>query len=173
MNKMKDCSEYCKNNKKCIVNGIACQMKNPLHKMFFWILDITRDMIPFSSWRSHVLSLQGVNIGTNVFIGKGVVIDRVVPQLISIGNNSVVTDHVTLLTHDSSYRMHGQEPKVAPIKIESNVFIGVNCVILPGVTIGACSIVGAGSIVTKDIPPNVLVAGTPATIKVCGDKDDT
>lgn len=168
MNFIKNCNQYCKNNKKCVINGIACQMKNPLNKAYFWLLDIIRDIIPFSSWRSYILHLQGVKVGKNVFIGKGVVIDRVVPQLISISDNCVITDRVIILTHDSSYRMRGQQPKVGPVNIERNVFIGVNSVILPGVTIGTKSIVGTGSIVTKDVPSDVLVTGAPAKIKQDG-----
>jgi Acetyltransferase (isoleucine patch superfamily) len=135
-----------------------------LKKIFFWLLDIIRDFIPFSSWRSKILNIQGVKVGKNVFIGRGVVIDRVVPHLISIGNNAVITDRVIVLTHDSSHLIRGQQPKVGPIKIESNVFIGVNSVILPGVTIGHNSIIGAGSIVNKNIPPNVKAVGNPARV---------
>jgi acetyltransferase-like isoleucine patch superfamily enzyme len=50
------------------------------------------------------------------------------------------------------------------VKIGKNVWIGVNCIILKGVTIGENSILGAGSVVVNDIPPNVLVRGNPAKI---------
>lgn len=49
-----------------------------------------------------------------------------------------------------------------PIRIESNVWLGANVVVLPGVTIGEGSVIGAGSTVAKDIPQNVLALGTPA-----------
>jgi len=51
-----------------------------------------------------------------------------------------------------------------PIRIEDNVWIGANCIILPGVNIGKGSIVGAGSVVTKDIPAYVLSGGNPARV---------
>ena len=54
--------------------------------------------------------------------------------------------------------------KTAPVKIENNVWIGMNAVILKGVTIGENSIVAAGSVVTKSIEPNVVVAGNPAVV---------
>ena len=54
--------------------------------------------------------------------------------------------------------------KTAPVIIEDNVWIGMNAVILKGVTIGENSIVAAGSVVSKSVPPNVVVAGNPAVI---------
>ena len=51
-----------------------------------------------------------------------------------------------------------------PVKIEDNVWIGSNVVILPGVTIGENSVIGAGSVVTKDIPKNVVAVGNPCKV---------
>ena len=51
-----------------------------------------------------------------------------------------------------------------PVKIGKNVWIGADCTILPGVIIGENSIIGAGSVVTKNIPNNVIVAGNPAKL---------
>lgn len=49
--------------------------------------------------------------------------------------------------------------------IGNDVWVGANVTILPGVTIGNCSVIGAGAVVTKDVPEGVLVAGNPAVIK--------
>ena len=51
-----------------------------------------------------------------------------------------------------------------PVSIGSNVWIGGNCVVLPGVSIGDNSIIGAGSVVTKDIPSNVVAVGNPCEV---------
>jgi acetyltransferase-like isoleucine patch superfamily enzyme len=63
--------------------------------------------------------------------------------------------------------------KSKPIKICSNAWIGMNCIILKGVTIGRGAIVGAGSVVTKDVPPWTVVAGNPAkAVKHLSDSEE-
>ncbi len=88
------------------------------------------------------------------------------PFLISIGDNVTITAGVKLITHDGSLSLvrdaQGRRFYYAPIKISNDVFIGVNSIILPGVTIGREVVVAAGSVVTKDIPSGVVVAGAPA-----------
>ncbi|HAV78803.1 MAG TPA: hypothetical protein DCX53_15745, partial [Anaerolineae bacterium] len=61
-------------------------------------------------------------------------------------------------------RMDLESSKSAPVTIEDDVFIGMNCLILKGVIIGRGSVVGGGSVVTKDVPANVVVAGNPARV---------
>ena len=89
---------------------------------------------------------------------------------IEIGNNSTLAYRVTILT---SADPNGPEnalstlypAKIEPVIIGDDVWIGANSTILPGVTIGDFSVVAAGSVVTKDVPSGVLVAGVPAEIK--------
>ena len=74
---------------------------------------------------------------------------------------------VTALNHnfeDSDKRIDEQGVSTTPVTIEDDIWIGANAVILPGVTIGNHSVVAAGAVVTKDIPPHSLVAGVPAKI---------
>ena len=74
---------------------------------------------------------------------------------------------VTALNHnfkDPDKRIDEQGVSKAPVIIEDDIWIGANAVILPGVTIGNHSVVAAGAVVTKDIPPHSLVAGVPAKI---------
>ena len=74
---------------------------------------------------------------------------------------------VTALNHnfeDSEKRIDEQGVSTSAVVIEDDIWIGANAVILPGVTIGHHSVVAAGAVVTKDVPPHSLVAGVPAKI---------
>lgn len=82
---------------------------------------------------------------------------------ISIGYDVAIAHDVLIMDCDG-HSVNGIEDLGKPIKIGSHVWIGSKAVILKGVTIGENSIIAAGSVVTKDIPPNVTVAGNPARI---------
>jgi acetyltransferase-like isoleucine patch superfamily enzyme len=83
---------------------------------------------------------------------------------VEIGSNCTLSEGVYIQTHD--HRLSARsKPQPAPIIIEDNVWLGTGSCILPSVSkIGSGSIIGAGSVVTKDIPPNSVVAGVPAKI---------
>jgi acetyltransferase-like isoleucine patch superfamily enzyme len=83
---------------------------------------------------------------------------------VALGANSIIAD-TDFHPLDLSIRQQSpQQAKTAPVFIEDDVFIGMNSIILKGVTIGRGSVIGAGSVVTKDVPPQVIVAGNPARI---------
>lgn len=88
------------------------------------------------------------------------------PYLIKIGNHCTITAGVAFITHDGGAWVFREEiPKLnvfGKIEIKDNCFIGVKSIILPNITIGPNSVVGAGSVVTKDVSPNTVVAGIPA-----------
>lgn len=92
------------------------------------------------------------------------------PYLITIEKNVKITKGVKFITHDGgTYVFRHQEKynrviRYGKIHIKENCFIGLDTIILPGVTIGPNSVVGAGSVVTKDVPPGVVVAGNPARV---------
>ena len=107
--------------------------------------------------------------GKNTKIGKQVFINSCCHFQdnggIEIGDRTMIGPNVTIVTinHDINPKTRiNAMPK--PIKIGKNVWIGADCTILPGITIGDNSIIGAGSVVTKDVPYNVVVAGNPARI---------
>jgi acetyltransferase-like isoleucine patch superfamily enzyme len=83
---------------------------------------------------------------------------------VAVGANTVITDTDF---HPLSYAARHSDPAdgaVLPVTIEDDVFIGMNCLILKGVTIGQGSVVGAGSVVTREVPPHSIVAGNPARL---------
>ncbi len=90
------------------------------------------------------------------------------PYLITIGDETLVSGGVVFLTHDAGTwvfrREHPEAARFGRIKVGSRVFIGGNAIVLPGVTIGDRSIVGAGAVVTRDVEPGTVVAGVPARV---------
>lgn len=101
------------------------------------------------------LRRKGARIGNNVrLIGR---IDGLNPHLVTIGDSCVIGLRSALLTHCA---IRGARPVV----IEDEVWIGFNALVLPGVTVGTQSVIGAGAVVTKDVPPRSIVAGNPARV---------
>lgn len=104
--------------------------------------------------------VYGMNINKSAIISSKVRFDKTNPKGIYIGEGAVITTGVVILTHNY---VEGHDVYV-DTKIGKDVFIGVNSIILPGVTIHNNVIIGAGSVVTKDVPSNCIVGGNPAKI---------
>ncbi|MBR5156069.1 MAG: acyltransferase [Clostridia bacterium] len=115
---------------------------------------------------TKTLVKRGLKVGKNFSRQQGCFIDPCHCWLISIGNNVTFSIRVTVLAHDASTKGAVGYTKIGLVDIKDNVFVGANATILAGVTIGENSVVGAGSVVTKDVPPNTVVAGNPAKV-VC------
>lgn len=106
-----------------------------------------------------------ISIGRDTFINMGVTMLDNAP--ISIGNNVLIGPSAQFYTpsHPLDYqRRRKWEVKCLPIVVQDDVWIGGNVVICQGVTIGARSIIAAGSVVTKDVAPDTLVGGMPAKL---------
>lgn len=90
------------------------------------------------------------------------------PWLISLGRNVWLTAGVKFLTHDGGVAIYRKEiPDLEitkPITVGDNVYIGTNTLILPGVNIGNNVIIGAGAVVSRDIPDNSVAVGVPAKV---------
>ncbi len=107
---------------------------------------------------------RGLLLGRNVDIVEDIFLDPSHCFLISIGDNCTLCPRVRLIAHDASSKKLLGYTKIGKIEIRENCFIGDSTIILPGVTIGPSSIVGAGSVVTRDVPPYSIAAGNPARV---------
>lgn len=107
---------------------------------------------------------HGLQIGKNVYMAGDYFFDPSHCFLISIGDNCIFAPNVKLIAHDASTKILLGYTKIGKIEIKENCFIGESAIVLPNVKIGPNSIVGSGSVVTKDVPPNTIVAGNPAKI---------
>ncbi|MEZ4861441.1 MAG: acyltransferase [Caldilineaceae bacterium] len=120
--------------------------------------------------KSAYLRHLGVRVGEGCDILNGVKDFGTEPWLIELGNRVTLAHGVVLITHDGSSRLFRQSipgssrwgNRFGTIRILDNSFVGVNSIILPDVQIGPHSIVGAGSVVTKTVPPGMVAAGVPA-----------
>ncbi len=97
-----------------------------------------------------------MTIGKDVRISLKANLDKRNPKGVIIGDGSYLAFGATILCHDMSRNIH------KPVTIGKNCFIGANSMILPGVTIGDEVVIAAGSIVTKNVANNTIVAGNPA-----------
>ena len=118
---------------------------------------------PSSSLRSAFHRLRGAQISITAEIGYFVIIDNLYPEKVIIERNATVAARSTILAHDESMAYTGRGPeRVLETRIGEGAFVGVHAVVLPGVRIGARAIVAAGSVVTHDVPDDMIVGGVPA-----------
>jgi acetyltransferase-like isoleucine patch superfamily enzyme len=141
-----------------------------LKKIFLAIGNFVKYYIVFKGNRIKYLRSLGVRIGSDCQILNKPINYGSEPWLIEIGDKVTITYGVFLLTHDASSRLFRESlqgssnfgNRFGAVRVLENCFIGINSIVMPGVTIGPNSIVGAGSVVIKDVPPNRVVAGVPA-----------
>jgi acetyltransferase-like isoleucine patch superfamily enzyme len=108
--------------------------------------------------RLYFTKVWGMDIHPTAKISLKAKLDKTYPKGIHIGEYACVTFGAVILSHDVTRGVH------ADTYIGRNCFIGTQALILPGVTIGDESIVAAGAVVTKDVPPHSVVGGNPARV---------
>lgn len=105
--------------------------------------------------------------GGHLSIGKGTYLNRnttvVCHDSVTIGEYCKVAYDVVIMDTDE-HPVPGSARLTAPVVIEDGAWLGARTIVLKGVTVGAGAIVGAGSIVTRDIPPRAIAAGQPAKV---------
>lgn len=124
-------------------------------------------IMPLSKLRIALFRMCGYSIGKDVFIGEDLIIsDNLHDKNVFIGDRISIAPRVTLVT-SSGPNLSRIEPYVkvvdsGKIRIEDDAWIGAGAIILPNITIGEGAVVGAGAVVTEDVPPCTVVAGVPA-----------
>jgi acetyltransferase-like isoleucine patch superfamily enzyme len=123
---------------------------------------ILHDVRFFNLYRT---GFAGLCIGDDCFVGDECLLD--LAEAITLEPQATLAERVLVLTHmNVGYKDHPLQrlfpPLAKPVRIGRGAFVGASVTLLPGVTVGACSFVAAGSVVTQDVPEHTLVAGVPA-----------
>ncbi|MCL6612493.1 MAG: acyltransferase [Peptococcaceae bacterium] len=133
---------------------------NPARVMINFAVITLCKYIPSLKVKNWLYRRLGMKVGRDVSVGLAAMMDVFFPELINIGDNSVIGYNATILCHEFLVR----EYRTGEVVIGRDVMIGANSTILPGVSIGDGAVVGAGALVNRDVPPGVMVAGVPARV---------
>jgi maltose O-acetyltransferase len=128
------------------------------------LVDVALGRAPYRYQDTERLVGAGLQLGEGVRVHPWVYIDSSRPWLIRIGANTGLSPHCKILTHDDSMKIQTGLTRIGPVEIGERVFIGNGAIILPGSRIGNDSVIGAGAVVSGEIPPGSVAAGQPATV---------
>jgi acetyltransferase-like isoleucine patch superfamily enzyme len=134
------------------------------------LLKLIAKQIPGCELRIRLLRMAGYVIGNNVYIGEDILIiddlsDSQLEFNLSIGDRVAISPRVTFVMHtqpNESRTVPYVNSHKGSITVDSDAWIGTGAVILPNVTVGEGSVIGANSVVTKDVAPYTVVGGVPA-----------
>ena len=120
-----------------------------------------KKLVRFYPW--YLRRVYKMDIGKDVWVSWKAHLDKSInPRGIHIGDRTIIANGAMILSHDMCRRLK------VNTSIGNDCLIGARSIILPGVTIGDSSLVAAGGVVSKDVPPNCVVAGNPAKIVKTG-----
>lgn len=138
-------------------------------KIYFKVISVIAKRV--QNWRNWRWRIKGYDIHPSTVLERNLSLDKLYPAGIHIGKNCLIGAGVMILSHDHCRRggnnVNVQDvtnPLLLDTYIGDRCFIATRSLILPGVRIGNECIVGAGSVVTKDVPNNCIVAGNPAKV---------
>ncbi len=157
----------------------------PLWQEAVWRLlgsPLLSSSLPGSRWRQALLRCFGarlgragrckprlritfpwrLEVGDHCWLGEAVWIDNLAP--VSLGDRVCLSQGAYLCTGNHDFRSPGFDLRVAPIRIESDVWIAARAVLAPGTEVGAGSVVGLGAVASGQIQPGVILAGNPAVV---------
>ncbi|OYX61162.1 MAG: hypothetical protein B7Y89_13985 [Novosphingobium sp. 32-60-15] len=114
--------------------------------------------------RIRIIAFKGarLSIGARCFINNGCIIES--RDEVEIGDHCLIGDGVQIMDYNYHQVNKGSEPRCAKVRIGRNVWLANRCLVLPGVSIGDHSVVGAGAVVTKSFPSRSIIAGNPACL---------
>lgn len=125
--------------------------------MFMVLVRLRNFLLTARTW--YFRTVYGMDIAKDARMSFKARIDKTNPKGLTIGKKTMVAFDAIILAHDFASRRH-----TAKTIIGSYCFIGCGSIIMPNVTIGDHAVVAAGSVVTKDVPANCIVAGNPAKV---------
>lgn len=116
---------------------------------------------PSLSWKNVILRrVLGMKIGRNVTITPGTDLDFFFPELIEIGENTIIGLNAMIITHEFFHDHY----RTGPVRIGANVIVGARTIVLAGVSIAEGATISAGSFVNRSVPEGTLVRGNPIAI---------
>lgn len=117
---------------------------------------------PFVHGRARIAHPWNLTLGHRACLGEGAWVYSLAP--IEIGAGATVAQEAGLCTGTHDFTDRALPLQTAPIRVGPGAFVGARSFVLPGVELGAACVVGAGAVVTRDVPPGARVAGNPARV---------
>jgi acetyltransferase-like isoleucine patch superfamily enzyme len=151
------------------LSGRLGRLRLKLKLLRSWLLSGLAKRVPTCGMAVALHRLRGVKIGKHVYIGPRVEIDMLYPHLVTLEDHVSIGMGTLIFAHSNptfSIRLKAKvyPRKTSPVAIRKGAWIAPGCIILCGVTVGQDAVVGAGSVVIRDVEPATVVAGNPATL---------